>query len=351
MSDTLLLFADAASVHTRRWVHEMSQRGLRCVVATRRPAELPAGELVPLRPGADGLGWFRALPAVRALARRLRPRWVHGHYVTSYGLWAAACRDSAPVVLTAWGSDLLVTPRTPGWRGRTMRWLVGRNLRRATLITADSSDLLAAARAYGPAARLEELSWGADTERFVPGTPAPGFELVSLRHWEPNYRIATILQALALFRHQRPQAGVQLHLLGGGPDEALLRAEAARLGIAERVHFTGRVGDEAMVATLQRCRASISVPDSDATSVSVLESMACGLPVLASDLPANRQWLDATALLPAGDAAALAAALLRLHDQPAWAAAQGQRNRALVVQKASRRQEMDRMLGLYRSLV
>ncbi|MBX3637659.1 MAG: glycosyltransferase [Rubrivivax sp.] len=350
MSDTLLLFGDASSVHTRRWVHEMTARGLHCVVATRRPAVLADAEVVALRPGADALGWFAALPAVRALARRLRPRWVHGHYVTSYGLWAAACRDIAPVVLTAWGSDLLVTPRERGWRGRLMHALVGRTLRRASLVTADSRDLLQAARAYGTPARCEEVSWGADTDRFVPGTPAPGFEVVSLRAWEPNYRIETVLRAFATFVRRHPQVQAVLHLLGGGPDEARLRGEASHLGIADRVRFTGRVGDDEMVATLQRCRVSISVPDSDATSVSVLESMACGLPVVASDLPSNRQWLDRELLVPRGDAGALAAALARLHDDPGWAAAQGRRNRARVLEHASRRDEMDRMLALYRTV-
>jgi glycosyltransferase involved in cell wall biosynthesis len=350
MSATLLLFADASSVHVRRWVHEMSARGLRCVVATRRPAALHDTEVIALHPGADAIGWWASLPAVRSLAHRVRPRWVHGHYVTSYGLWAAACQGIAPVVLTAWGSDLLVTPRERSLRGRLMRWLVGRTLRRAALVTADSHDLLQAARAYGTPARCEEVSWGADTDRFRPGTPAPGFEVVSLRNWEPNYRIETVLRGFAAFARARPQAQPVLHLLGGGPLQATLQGEAHRLGIAGQVRWTGRVGDDAMVATLQRCRVSVSVPDSDATSVSVLESMACGLPVLASDLPANRQWLHAALLVPRGDDAALAAGLQRLHDDPAWASAQGARNRATVLAQASRRQQMDRMRALYEDI-
>jgi glycosyltransferase involved in cell wall biosynthesis len=352
----LLLFGDAGSVHLRRWVQAMAARGFDCVVATRRPAaaaDLPgAREVVPLRPGGDAAGWFAALPAVRALARRLRPRWVHGHYVTSYGMWAAACRDAAaaPVVLTAWGSDILVTPRAPGPRGWAMRALVGRTLRRAALVTADSLDMLQAIRGYGTPARCEEVLWGADTDFFVPGEPAPGFEIASLRVWEPNYRIATVLDAVATLRAANPEAGVRLHLLGGGPDADVLRARAAALGIGDAVAFGGRVDEAAMRATLQRCRVSVSVPASDATSVSVLESMACALPVVASDLPANRQWIEPEGLVPVGDAAALARALQRLLDAPETAAAQGRRNRALVEARASRRQQMDRMAVLYREL-
>lgn len=351
----ILFFADASSIHTQRWVREIASRGYECVVATRRPAEVPgASEVIAIAPGSDAAGWLLALPEVQRVARRVAPQWLHGHYVTSYGLWAAACSlgPQVPLVLTAWGSDILVTPRASGWRGGAMAALVGWTLRRAALITADSQDMIAAIRGYGVKARCEEVSWGADTERFRPGQPAPGFEVASLRAWEPNYNIDTLLRAWARLRAARPGCEAVLHLLGGGPAAAALQALARELGLGDSVRFTGRVDDVAMVATLQRARACLSVPSSDATSVSLLEAMACGLPVIASDLPANRQWLDAASglLVPPRDEVALAAALLCLLDDPVFAQAQGQRNRAVVVQRASRRAQMERMAVLYDSV-
>ncbi|HWH73668.1 MAG TPA: glycosyltransferase [Methylibium sp.] len=349
----ILFFADASSIHTQRWVREIAARGFDCVVATRRPAEVPgARDVIAIRPGADAAGWFLALPEVTRVARRVAPQWVHGHYVTSYGLWAAASGlgRQVPVVLTAWGSDLLLTPREPGWRGGVMAALVGWSLRRAALVTADSQDVLAEVARYRTKARCEEVLWGADTERFKPGSPATGFEIASLRSWEPNYNIGTVLEAFARLREQRPQAGAVLHLLGGGPDEAALRAQADALGLGDSARFLGRVGDAAMVATLQRSRVSLSVPSSDATSVAMLESLACGLPVIASDLPANRAWIDPEWRVPPRDAAALATALVRLHDDPAAAQALGRRNRELALRRASRHAQMERMALLYDAL-
>ncbi len=353
MSGRILFFADASSVHTQRWVGEMAARGFECFVATRRPAAVAgAREVIAVRPGAGEAGWLLALPEVQRVARQVAPAWLHGHYVTSYGLWAAVAARAwrAPLVLTAWGSDLLVTPRAPGWRGAAMAALVGWSLRQATLATADAADVLAEMRRYGTRARLEEVLWGADVERIRPAAPAPGFEIASLRNWEPQYGIATVLRAFARLCEQRPQAGAVLHLLGGGPQEPALRALAEELNLGQAVRFTGRVGESAMAGVLQRARVSVSVPASDATSVSVLESMAAGLPVVASDLPANRQWLASELLVPAGDVASLAAALVRLFDEPDFARAQGERNRALAVQRASRRAQMDRMAVLYESL-
>jgi len=194
----ILFFADASSVHTRRWVREMSARGYEAIVATRRPANVTgAKDVIALRPGSDGAGWFLALPEVRRLARRLAPRWVHGHYVTSYGLWAAAS-GVRPVVLTAWGSDILVTPRESAF----MRRVVGWTLRRAALVTADSRDMLEEISRYKPRAVCEEVLWGADTELFRPaqGTAHDGgFEVISVRNWEPNYNIDVILKGFAGF--------------------------------------------------------------------------------------------------------------------------------------------------------
>ena len=352
----VLYFADAASVHTRRWVAAAVERGARAVVVTRNAGEVPgADEVHVVRPGSDKLSWFAALPEVRRLSRelaqRFKPSLVHGHYVTSYGMWAAACGLKVPKVLTAWGSDILVTPR----ESRLMRAVVSWSLHHADLITADSMDMLDEIARYHPAAPCHQILWGADTDRFVPSAaPAEAFQVLSLRSWEPNYNIDVLLKAFARFVRQRPEAGARLCLLGGGPDAASLQALAQQLGVQGQVDFVGRVGDQAMVDALQRSTVSVSVPTSDATSVSVLESMACGLPIIASDLPANRQWIEHGQggwLVPVGDEVALCEALLSAHDQAAVRQTMGQHNRARIERDASRRGQMDAMWRLYEGVL
>jgi glycosyltransferase involved in cell wall biosynthesis len=121
------------------------------------------------------------------------------------------------------------------------------------------------------------------------------------------------------------------------------------LALQAHVQFHGRVGDQAMVEAIQRARVSVSVPTSDATSVSVLESMACGLPIIASDLPANRQWIDMRGgwITPLRDVSAITQALLQAHDLPDQARAMGLHNRERIERDASRRGQMDRMWQLY----
>jgi glycosyltransferase involved in cell wall biosynthesis len=350
----ILFFADADSVHTRRWVAAAVERGAQAIVITRRPAEVPgAQEVIAIAPGSDKASWFKALPQVRRVARevaaRFQPTLVHGHYVTSYGLWATACGLKCPVVLTAWGSDILVTPR----ESRLMRLVVGWSLRHADLITADSMDMLGEIARYHPQAPCHQILWGADTDKFVPGEASPDFDVVSLRSWEPNYNIDLIVEAFSRFLTLRPQSHARLHLLGGGSMQAVLEARVQELRLLQQVRLHGRVGDADMVRAIQQSRVSVSVPTSDATSVSVLESMACGLPVIASDLPANRQWLDERGgwVVPVRDVDAVTQALVNAYDQPMQAAQMGEHNRARIERDASRRGQMDAMWRLYLKLL
>ncbi|MDO5086641.1 MAG: glycosyltransferase [Comamonadaceae bacterium] len=366
----IALLGDGNSVHVQRWAHEMAVRGWRLSLITARPAEagaLPAGVaqhvLPPVRRSAD---WLWRTGAARRAVAALRPDLLHAHYVTSYGyLGARAARASGlPLMLTAWGSDLLLTPRRHPLIARLTAW----TLAQARLLTGDSADLLQAARRLCPRVRTELVHWGVERARFAPAPWAakPGFEAVSLRSWAPNYAIGTILDALAQVRRQQP--GAVLHLLGGGPQEAALRAQAARLGLDESaLRWHGRQDDAGMAAVLARCKLAVTVPHSDATSVSLLESMACGLAVIASDLPANRHWLAAppgasasasaasatngNALVPAGDANALAAAWLALMQDEARAAAAGQANARRIALEGDRRLQMDRVDALYRALL
>ena len=107
----------------------MLARGWRVSLVTARPAPIEGVQQIVLRPVRRSRDWlWRVGEARRALAR-LRPDIVHAHYVTSYG-YLAARAGMQPLVLTAWGTDLLVTPRESALK----RWLTAWSLRRARLV-------------------------------------------------------------------------------------------------------------------------------------------------------------------------------------------------------------------------
>ncbi len=349
MAMHLCLLGDASSVHVRRWAAEMAARGHRVSLVTARPQDLPGVEQRLLSPVARSADWLLRVGQARGHLDALAPDVVHAHYVTSYGYLAARCASRRPTVMTAWGSDILVTPKRNPW----MRWLTGWTLRRADLITGDSQDLVDEIRRYGPTGPVSLVHWGADLGRFrpVPWAGKRGFQVVSLRSWGGNYNIDVIVEAVHLLVRRRPDAGVHLHLLGGGPLEGDLRRQVDRLGLRGHVTMHGQVGEAEMAAVLGASKVSVSVPSSDATSVSVLESMACGLPVLASDLSANRAWLDAACLVPPRDPQALMARLDALLLDDAAAERAGQANLERMRRDGARSVQMDAMDRLYARLL
>jgi len=124
-----------------------------------------------------------------------------------------------------------------------------------------------------------------------------------------------LLDAFARLAARDPALG--LLLLGGGPQEAALRERASRLGVSERVVFTGRVPHQEvaryydLLDALVYPRRSIRLTEL-VTPLKPLEAMAQGRIVLASDVGGHRELVrdgETGFLFPAGDADALAQAI------------------------------------------
>lgn len=223
----------------------------------------------------------------------------------------------------------------------------------ADLITGDSADLLAAARdlARVPAERLVRVVIGVDTKRFRPETvPAENLEpvILSTRRLETLYRHQDLLKAASLLASD--QVPLQLVVSSYGAAEQDLRALSGSLGLDSRLTFTGRIPDDELLALYHCSDIYVTVPETDGTSVSLLEAMACGLPVVASDVPSNREWLAAEQLVPVGDVEALAVALRRLIVDAESRRFIGLSNREVVVKSGDWNCEMDRMERLYERL-
>jgi len=127
-----------------------------------------------------------------------------------------------------------------------------------------------------------------------------------------------LLDALPQLLQQRPD--VRLLLVGGGPQEAMLKAQAQRLGVVDKVVFTGRVPHNDvkryydLIDVLAYPRHSMRLTEL-VTPLKPLEAMAQGRLLVASDVGGHRELVrdgETGVLFKSGDAAALANALLGL---------------------------------------
>lgn len=264
-----------------------------------------------------------------------------------------------PFVITVWGSDVFGVAEAGWWTRRPS----SRALAAAALVTADSRALADAAIELGARAdRMRLIQFGVDPERFRPGPDpdalrrrldATGHRVVlAPRALRPLYRQDVVVAALA----QLPSDVIVVFGEGGqDPDErARLEAQAVALGVRDRLRFVPAIPHGEMPDYYRLADVVVSVPESDAWPVTAFEAMASGVPIVMSDLPSAREGmgdLDPAALVPVGDPAATARAILARFDaSPADRATLAARLREAAIERGSTRTNLLRVEDEYRRL-
>jgi glycosyltransferase involved in cell wall biosynthesis len=284
--------ANAASIHTGRWASHFTQRGHEVTVVSLTNASIPGVDVrwIGPDPNVDGrAAYLWAVPRLRRLLRELNPDVLHAHYAGGYGL-TAALSGFRPMALTAWGSDVLILPRT----SLLMRFLVTHSLRRACLVTSMAKHMTAAITGLGvPADCVLTLPFGVDTKLFHPrlreDRRRTGFTIVSTRHLEPLYNVGLLVEAMPEIAAAMP--GVRLLIIGEGSERGQLEARVRELDMASQVKFLGRQRPRDISSYLSDADLFISTSLSDGNNVSLNEAMACGAFPIATDIPANREWI------------------------------------------------------------
>ena len=287
----ILIIGDARSPHTWRWVEHFRDRGDEVHVASFRKRETPGTQLHLLRTfGLGKAGYLFNLLRLRRLYRSLKPDIVHAHHVTSYGLLAAVA-GLQPLIVTTWGSDILVVPK----ESHIMRWVTSWALRAAAKVTTVSEHMIPAVTALGvPRDHVSSTTFGVDRGLFnLNGRQLPAgqpFTIVSTRMFAPIYDVPTLIRALGRLRDR----GIEFRalLVGDGPLREQITQLINALGVADRVTLLGFIEPAQLPETLRRGHVFVSASLSDGNNVSLTESMACGCFPVASDIPANRSWIE-----------------------------------------------------------
>ncbi len=136
--------------------------------------------------------------------------------------------------------------------------------------------------------RVTVIHNGIDHNRYEPErrrrTPEP--EIVYLGRLKKYKSIDLVLRAMKRVLEQIPEA--RLTVVGDGDDRPRLEKIAADLGIRSSVRFTGRVTEKEKIRILQKARVVVNPSRKEGWGVTVIESNACGAPVIASDVPGLR---------------------------------------------------------------
>lgn len=275
--------------------------------------------------------WTGQLPGVRAvfrLVRHLFALWRVAGKVDVFHLMAnsgwAWHLFATPVI---WVAQLRRVPVVVNYRGgqageflARSQALVRFSMRRAASLIVPSAFLQEIFSKYGmPAGVVPNII---DLDRFKVRNARNGdsAHLVVARNLEPLYDNASAIRALKLLLVHWPSA--YLTIAGSGPEEGRLRQLVVDLKLGDAVRFAGRLDRDAMAALYRSADIVLNPSLADNMPNSVLESLASGVPVVATNVGGVPYMVqdNVTALLvPVADPSAMAAACMRiLQDDDLW---------------------------------
>lgn len=210
---------------------------------------------------------------------------------------------SLPVIITFWNGDVIWWAKWNGFDRLCKKLIVTHGVKRATAITVNSKMAYDACLNYGaPKGKINLIRYpGVDLDRFFPGDKYISrkeckidakYVVLCPRGLGGYLNSDVIIEAAGIVCKKYPDT-IFLFLSGVGGekewDKHLKRA--CELGIEKNLRYDGQVPYESMVLYYTSSDAMISVSSNDSLPNCMLEAMACGIPVIMSDIPQIREWI------------------------------------------------------------
>lgn len=313
-------------------------------------AEALRGTIGSLRFFAGAIAFFPKAVLIARQTERLGVRHVHAHFCHHPALVALVVHrlSGVPFSFTAHGSDLHMDQR-----------MLDRKLSAcAFAVTVSEYNRGFMAERAGHGEKVRVVRCGVDAERFTPRDgerPAGPLAIACVAALREVKGHQFLIEACRLLRER----GVDhvCDVVGDGPERARLEAQAAQVGLGDRVRFLGSRPHEEVVGLLRRADVLVlpSITDSrgrrEGIPLALMEAMACGLAVVASrqsGIPELVRDGETGLLSEPGDGASIAAAIERLAADPALRASLGMRGREVVRAEFDQARGAAEMVRLFR---
>jgi len=307
-SDTFPPQVDGVSSVASRLAETLSERGHRILVVTvskhKRGSEeqttLPKFEIIrlPSIPALIYSGHRLTLPVGQTIRRikKFSPDIIHVHTPFSVGWEAIQCAKRLKIPLigthhTFYDHYVKHIKMNFRWMKKLSWKLIVSYYNRCDLVISPTKSLADTLKMHGLKSPVEIIPNPIDTKLFKPATSRKskeeakkslgieGKSLVYMGRVSYEKSIDQAIQAFALAAEKNPE--IKLFIVGEGPERTKLEALARRLGIKEKVIFTGFLRGYKLTRALQASEMFVTASQSENMPISILEAMACGLPIIA----------------------------------------------------------------------
>lgn len=314
------------------------------------------GKIKPIawRGGKSTVNWhdgFILLKDIRQILQEINPDLVLAGPLQR-SAFLTALTGYKPLVSMSWGYDLIFDAQ----RSIFWSWVTRYTLSRSDVMIGDCKTIHNIATGYGmPAERIVTFPWGIDLDKYSPDVVSnqatendKGFTLLSTRGWEPLYGTKIVAEAFIQATFTRPD--IRLVMLGSGSQEADIKRLFRQAGVDNQVITPGVINQIDLPEYYHGADLYVSASHSDGSSISLLEAMASGIPVLVSDIPGNAEWVTSGEngwLFPDGDVDALAQMIIQAADMRSGLTQMGARARKLAEARADWKKNFPKLLSAF----
>lgn len=372
-------FADGNSVHTLRWMRFFIEKGHEMhLISFAEVSEERSEALSAMRVkyhGHTGNVYFKKfwrsfgdLRFVKAVLRAEKIEILHSHYLGT-NAWYGAMSGFHPHVITIMGGGDVTGP---GWKpdgSVQAKWLTPYALRNADHLTSWSAFMADVVRPYSGDIPIDVVHGGIHLESFCPAEkPAHLLEKLSIPHrasvvfsprlMRPLSNIDKIAQATCLVA----ESDRNLHFVVAFPGTVVDSRYADRVKqifntceAGDRVRFVSEISHGEIADYYRLADVTVSIPDTDGTPMTVLESMACGTPTVIGNLPDyDKEYFEdgkTTVMVDVKDPQSIADGILRILTDDELRSEVTSEARRRVELTGSYEYQMSKMEEIYRQLV
>lgn len=364
----ILVLSDANNVHTKRWVVAMMERGYKVMLfsfnnkgleyyAAHENIECYAldilSSLKKLRTNGafEKIRYLKALPDLRRCIKEFRPDLLHAHYASSYALLGAMSKFH-PYIISMWGSDIYSFPNVSPLHRAILKY----NLSKGDRLLSTSYCMRDEAHKYTDK-KIDITPFGIDVaiKDVLPRKDVGDKLLIgTVKALDNIYGIDLLIKAFAIVKNRFVDRKIELHIAGDGKEREQLQDLAYRLGVSDSTVFLGRIPNSEVPEFLSRINIFVALSRKESFGVAALEAMACGVPVVASDVPGFREVLpdgQAGFLVPSENVEAAADKIICLLNNSDMAHEMGHNGMLHVAKNYSWKESVKIMMDIYNDTI
>ena len=300
----ILLLADTYSEHTEKWALGLAEQGIEIGLFSFNKAsyswysnkkKIQVLFEPEYRLEADSktskLSYLKFVRPLKKAIQQFNPDILHAHYATSYGL-IGALSGFHPYVISAWGTDVMKFPQ----KNLINKYILKYNLNKADAICATSHTIKEFLKPVTQK-MIHVVPFGVDINDFkkkvVKGLfDNNSFVIGSIKPLEVLYNTDVLIKAFANLKKKHSEKSLKLLIIGEGSQLEFLKKLVVELQIKKDVTFTGRISFSEVSNYFNMLDILVNISDYESFGVSVIEAMACEIPVVATNTGGLKEIIE-----------------------------------------------------------